>query len=146
MKKLNYLLILSFVAITFSNCQQPRPINHSKKDIFKIDIKWVDFDIESIVNIDCDKFDSTFGVGSYKTSLSSQKEINGIVNLIRVMKRMDNAYQPDVRGKMWLYHANHTIDTICFSNIVLRFKGNSYKTPSQLIKYLVEKGNQQPKK
>jgi len=145
MKRIKYPFVLILTAIILSNCHQKSAVNHPKNDINKIVVKWVDFDMETVIRIECDQFENSFGGGYFKTSISSEKEISNMINMIKVLKRMDNAYQPDVRGKMWLYHSNNTIDTICFSNIVLRFKNQSYETPPQLIKFLVEKSNRQPK-
>jgi hypothetical protein len=145
MKRIKYPFVLILTAIIFSNYHQKSAVNHPKNDINKIVVKWVAFDMETDIRMECDQFENSFGGGYFKTSISSEKEINSMIIIIKGLKRIDNAYQPDVRGKMWLYHSNNTIDTICFSNIVLRFKNQSYETPPELIKFLVEKSNQQPK-
>jgi len=146
MKKINYLLILLLMSVALSNCHKSHSVSHSKREINKIVINWLDFDLETDIRIDCDQFTIDFDDSNFTTSLSAEKEINFIVGIVRTMKRIDNAYQPDVRGKMRLYHSNNLVDTICFSDIVLKFKNDSYKTPPELINFLLDKNNQLAKK
>jgi hypothetical protein len=145
MKTSNFLyLIYIIIAITSVNCRQPNTVKQLKKDeVIKIDVKWIDFDLETDVRIDCDQFERSFDGGSFTTAISSRKNIDSIIQIIRNMKRIDNTYEPDVRGKMWLYHSNKVVDTICFSNIVLSYKNMSYNTPPQLIRLLDDKSKQQ---
>jgi len=100
----------------------------------------VELDLETEMRIDYDQFNNDFGGGEFKTIVSSEKEINDVIFLMRNMKAIDNSYQPDVRAKMQLFPSGGVVDTACFSDIVLRFKNKSYETPRQLIKFPVNKG------
>lgn len=128
MKKLNIVITL-FTALAFLSCK-PKP---NPADVIKsIQFKFTELGRETQFRIPCDKFDYYFPQGKVK-NFTSAAGIDSVMHLLTGLKPAGEGIQPDVRGKIYITHAGHAVDTLCVGVKALDYKGTTYETPRELL-------------
>jgi hypothetical protein len=128
MKKLNTIIILLFAVALFACKPKSNPANEVKS----IQFKFTELGRQTQFRITCDKFDYYFPEGKVK-NFTQKAAVDSVMLLLTDMKRTDDGYQPDVRGKIYLTHPNNTVDTLCVGVKVLTYKSATYETPQALL-------------
>ena len=131
MKKLAIVLILVLSSALFA-CKG----NKSQTDAVKsVSLKVTELGRQTIISIDCDKFDYYFPESKVKT-LTQSPAIDSLMQILNTMKRAEDGYKPDVRGKIFITHASNATDTLCVGVKVLNYKGITYETPQDLLRFI----------
>jgi hypothetical protein len=133
MKRLSIIITLLLSAFLFA-CKGNK--TGSQTDAVKsISLKFTELGRETIISIDCDKFEHYFPESRVKT-LTKSTAIDSLMLILNNMKRSDDGYKPDVRGKIIITHSNNTIDTLCVGVKVLNYKNVIYQTPQDLLRFI----------
>ncbi len=128
MRKLNTATFL-LVILCISACKsKPNPAEAVKA----IKFKFTELGRETQFRITCDKFDFYFPEGKEK-NFTQTPGIDSVMELLTAMKLAEQGTQPDVRGKIYITHANNAIDTVCVGVKALDYKGATYETPQGLL-------------
>jgi hypothetical protein len=128
MKRINIALILLSALMIFACKSKSNPAD----DIKSIRFKFTELGRETQFRIACDKFDSYFPEGRVK-NFTGKASIDSVMQLLTNMQRAEEGNLPDVRGKIYITHANSTIDTVCVGVKVLNYKEGIYQTPQELL-------------
>ncbi|MEN0056726.1 MAG: hypothetical protein AAGC65_23815 [Mucilaginibacter sp.] len=128
MKKISIVLILLFASAFFA-C---KPKSNPADDIKNIRFKFTELGRETQFRIACDKFDSYFPEGRVK-NFGTKAGIDSVMQLLTNMPRAEEGSLPDVRGKIYITHANNAVDTLCVGVKVLNYKDAVYQTPQELL-------------
>ena len=128
MKKLYILIILLSMSALFA-C---KPTTNAADEVKSIRFKFTELGRETQFRITCDKFDYYFPEGKVK-NFTQKAGIDSVMQLLTDMKRADEGYQPDVRGKIYINHPNNAVDTLCVGVKVLTYKSATYETPQALL-------------
>ena len=127
MKNLSIAAIL--IAFTLSACKSK---TNPADEVKSIKFKFTELGRETQFKITCDKFDYYFPESKVK-DFTQKAAVDSVMLLLTDMKRADDGYQPDVRGKIYLNHPNNTVDTLCVGVKVLTYKSGTYETPQALL-------------
>jgi hypothetical protein len=133
MKKLSIVIILLIASVLFA-CKGNKGSNPAEA-VKSVSLKFTELGRETIISIDCDKFDHYFPESKVKI-LTQSKAIDSLMLILNNMKRAEDGYKPDVRGKIYITHTNNTIDTLCVGVKVLNYKGSIYETPQDLLRFI----------
>lgn len=129
MKKFNIAIILLLSATVFAcNNNKPNPGDAVKN----IRFKFTELGRETQFRINCDKFDVFFPEGKTK-NFTKSAGIDSVMQLLTGMKIISDGTEPDVRGKIYITHANNAIDTVCVGAKALTYKSTTYETPQELL-------------
>jgi hypothetical protein len=128
MKKLNITIVLLFSVSLFA-C---KPKTNPADEVKAIKFKFTELGRETQYRITCDKFDYYFPESKVK-EFTQKAGIDSVMQLLTDMKRADDGFQPDVRGKIYISHPNNTTDTLCVGVKVLTYKSATYETPQALL-------------
>ena len=128
MKKISIALIL-LISSTFFAC---KPKSNPTEAVKSIRFKFTELGRETQFRIACDKFDSYFPEGRIK-NFTQKAGIDSVMQLLTNMQRAEEGNLPDVRGKIYITHANSTTDTVCVGVKVLNYKDAVYQTPQELL-------------
>jgi hypothetical protein len=129
MKKISIALIL-FTASVISACKGNK--SNPTDDIKSIRFKFTELGRETQFRIGCDGFDIYFPEGRVK-NFTGKSSIDSVMQLLTNMQRAEEGILPDVRGKIYITHANSTTDTLCVGVKVLNYKDVTYQTPQELL-------------
>ena|ERR1700754_2075423 len=129
MKKISIALVL-LSALVISACKGNK--SSPADDIKSIRFKFTELGRETQFRIACDKFDSYFPEGRVK-NFTKKAAIDSVMQLLTSMQRAEEGSLPDVRGKIYITHANSTTDTLCVGVKVLNYKDATYQTPQELL-------------
>ena len=127
MKKVNAAIILSILVL--SAC---KPKTNPAEAVKSIQFKFTELGRETQFRITCDKFDFYFPEGKVK-NFTKTPGIDSVMQLLTGMKLAGEGAQPDVRGKIYITHANNAIDTVCVGVKAMDYKGSTYETPQGLL-------------
>ena len=127
------ILLVAAVMIVLSACQN-KP---AESPVKTITVKYINWDRTTLFRITCETFDKYFPEATVKT-ISQQGKIDSVVNLLNNMKTTDPGNTPDIRGRMFITHANKVTDTICLGMDFLQYKNSTYETPPQLLNLIQE--------
>lgn len=127
MRKSALFIILPFV--TLLSCK-PKPTTSDA--VKSIQFKFTELGRETQFRITCDKFDYYFPQGKVK-NFSRTAGIDSVMKLLTGLKLAGEGIQPDVRGKIYITHASHAVDTLCVGVKALDYKGTTYETPQELL-------------
>jgi hypothetical protein len=124
----------SFIAIimTVTILSACKPKVNPADTVKSIRFKFTELGRETQFRIRCDKFDVFFPEAKEKTFTATQS-IDSIMTLLTNMKLAGEGVQPDVRGKIYITHANNTVDTVCVGVKALDYKGTTYETPRDML-------------
>ncbi|WP_184549556.1 hypothetical protein [Mucilaginibacter sp. FT3.2] len=128
MKQLN-IAAICFAIFALSAC---KPKTNSADAVKSIQFKFTELGRETQFRITCDKFDFYFPEGKVKNFVNAPG-IDSVMQLLTNMKQAEEGIQPDVRGKIYITHANSAIDTVCVGVKALNYKGATYETPQALL-------------
>ncbi|MDN3582939.1 hypothetical protein [Mucilaginibacter flavus] len=123
------IILLLVVSISLSAC---KPKSNPAEAVKSIQFKFTELGRETQFRITCDKFDFYFPEGKVKNFTKIQG-IDSVMQLLTAMKLAEQGTQPDVRGKIYITHANNAVDTVCVGVKVLDYKGTTYETPQALL-------------
>jgi hypothetical protein len=127
MKRINLIVLLS-IFLLFACKPKTKPADEVKA----IKFKFTELGRETQYRITCDKFDYYFSESKVK-EFTQKAGIDSVMQLLTDMKRADDGFQPDVRGKIYISHPNNTTDTLCVGVKVLTYKSATYETPQALL-------------
>jgi hypothetical protein len=129
MKKLSIAIILLVTSTLFA-CKGNK--NNATDAVKSIRFKFTELGRETQFRITCDKFDTFFPEGKTK-NFTKTTAIDSVMQLLTGMKMINDGTQPDVRGKIYITHANNAIDTLCVGVKALDYKNTTYETPQALL-------------
>jgi hypothetical protein len=127
MRKSALFIILPFV--TLLSC---KPKTNPADAVKSIQFKFTELGRETQFRITCDKFDYYFPQGKVK-NFTRTAGIDSVMHLLTGLKLAGEGIQPDVRGKIYITHAGHAVDTLCVGAKALDYKGTTYETPQELL-------------
>src|SRR5882762_8775629 len=108
MKKLNVAIILLLSFALFA-CKGNK--SNTEDTVKNIRFKFTELGRETQFRISCDKFDVFFQEGKIK-NFTKPAAIDSVMQLLTGMKPISDGTEPDVRGKIFITHANNAIDTL----------------------------------
>ena len=128
MKKPHIIIILFSISAFFA-C---KPKTNPADEVKSIRFKFTELGRETEFRITCDKFDYYFPESKVK-NFTQKAGIDSVMQLLTDMKRTDEGYLPDVRGKIYISHPGNAVDTLCVGVKVLTYKSGTYETPQALL-------------
>lgn len=131
MKRLFLLHIMYIGCLLYA---KPNTIN----DVIAVDVKYIDWDIMSIIDIDPQNFESWNG---YQLHITDGETIHHLLSQIRVLDK-DSASSFDVRGKISIVFPHDTV-VYYYSKFHLYDGVQYYMMSPKLEKNLLELTNQQ---
>jgi hypothetical protein len=132
-------IILILIIFSFTFCG-----NHEKSikenHIVKITVKYVDFDIETPIDIKCRDFEKSF-LELQKVDIKDSIRIQRILSLLSNLKIAGEEYYQhvDTRLKLELKYNNDSIETICMDRFVINRNNQMLKNSDSLIYLLTDK-------
>lgn len=102
----------------------------------KISIEFVDFDIESIVSINCANFETEFRDEMQKIDILEPKEIKKICRKLNNLIPDSSKGTPDVRMKIRFFEANIECRVACLDQLKLAMDNKMYKVGRNFLLYL----------
>ena len=136
MRLIFYTLIIFLVL----GCQSNSVI--SKKIYVKqIISNYVDFNIETIIDVNCEEFESQFSDMLETVIIKDSTQISRILILLKNVKIAGNEYYQhvDTRMKVQLKYNNDSIETICLSNFLIERNGKLFIRKDTLTRLLIKK-------
>ena len=120
----------------FSSCANLKKPNHNKYATL-MTIKFVDLNIETIMDIKCEDFEKSFPDIQTKVVNDSIK-LNQILNTLKHLKIAGNEYYKhvDTRIKLEIKYNNDSIETICMDRFIVNSM-NQLFTNTDSLKYLL---------
>jgi hypothetical protein len=89
-----------------------------RSEINKIIIKYVDFNIETLVAVRCDSFEDRFKHEMRTIIINNKKKLDLFDHYLNDLSKDENEHlSPDVRLKMEIMKKNGTADTLCMDNV-----------------------------
>lgn len=132
MKSLNTLLIAVVIG-ALSACKS-KP---AQSPVKTITVKYVNPDKTTLFRITCETFDKYFPEATVKT-INQKAKIDSLTSILDTMKSTDPGNVPDIRGRIFITHANNTTDTVCLGAEFLLYKNGTYETPEALLNIIEE--------
>ncbi len=126
--KLSFLLLLAI----FLACSG-KPI---ASNLEKIEIKKVDFELTSIISVNCSEFENYFQEEVSASLVESESELALFAGYLNEMTQDEEGYEPDVRAKILIYRNNGNIDTLCMSELGMVFNGKPMLIHSKLLEFV----------
>lgn len=127
-----------YISLLFIICECGKSKVHctNEKDIIEVAIKKVDFEITSIVHVDCENFEQYFKSDIVDISISDKKTIENLKRILDSLEPDKENYQPDIRAKIIIHHSDHKIDTVCMSDIGILVNGKSFLKNEALVDFV----------
>ena len=122
MKLTGYILAI----FTFSFCSTEIPIK-------KIEIKKVDFEINTVFRIDCNDFENSFKKELKSIIVTDKLTIQKFEQELTMLQIDTGSYNPDVRAKLLIHYSDTRIDTLCMSEIGFLLNGKSFLSNEELL-------------
>lgn len=94
-----------------------------KYDVRKIEIRKVDFEITSIISVDCENLEDYFKDDVTTSFIESQEDLKTFSSYLDSLTEDKEGYFPDVRAKILIHHDNDKIDTLCMSDLGMVYNG-----------------------
>jgi len=116
--------ILAIFAFSFCSTESPIKI---------IEIKKVDFEINTVFRIDCKLFESSFKNELKSITITDKLTIQKFEKELTKLQIDGGNYNPDVRAKLLLHYSDTRIDTLCMSEIGFLLNGNSFLANEELL-------------
>lgn len=98
----------------------------NSKKIEKLEIRKSDFEILTIMDVDCDKFEYYFGDNLKCVAISDQKTISLFESCLKELKPDPKNKTPDTRAKVFIHYSDASIDTLCLDNFKMHLNGQSF--------------------
>ena len=133
MMKPFHVLFIGAMIVVLSACRS-KP---AESPVKTITVKYVNWDRTTLFRITCQTFDKYFPQATVK-AINGQAKIDSVVNLLNNMKGADPDNVPDIRGRLFITHANKVTDTVCLGMDFLQYKNGTYETPPQLLNLIQE--------
>lgn len=136
MRLMRYILII----LAFTGCQTV--IKKSNKIYVKqIICKYVDFSIETVIDINCDDFERQFSDKMETVVINDSNQINKILSLINSLKIAGKEYYQhvDTRMKAQMKYNNDSSESICVGNFIVNRDNNIYIRTDSLTQLLMNK-------
>lgn len=110
--------------------------NVIKEDwITKIKVMKINFNIVTVIPIDCDNFLNERSEITIST-IEDKDTICQIMGFIDSLQKDEINRNTDVRAKMLIYHKNNLVDTLCMSKYEILYNGESYKINKNLLELI----------
>lgn len=129
MKKLNPVIILALVTACLFACKSK---TNPADDVQSIKFKFTELGRQTQFRMICDKFDFYFPEAKEK-HFDKKPGVDSVMQVLSGLKPVNDGTEPDVRGKIYITHANRTVDTVCVGVKLLNYKGVVYETPQELL-------------
>ena len=133
MKKLSIVFMFLLTSALFA-CKGNKGGNTSDA-VKSVSLKFTELGRETIISIDCDKFEHYFPESKVKT-LTKSPGIDSLMQILNTLKKAEDGYKPDVRGQILITHTSNIVDTLCVGVKVLNYKGITYETPQELLRFI----------
>ena len=131
--------IFIFLILIGSGCHnyQKEP---SKKYVKQITSKYVDFDIETIVDVDCEIFEKQFIDRISTNVIIEPKRITEVLAQLKDLKPAGKEYYQhvDTRMKVELKYNSDSIETICISNFLVERNEKLFIRTDSLTRLLIK--------
>lgn len=108
-------------------------IPHERNDY--IIIKYVSFDIETPIRVNCDDFFAAFNQEIKTIKITQKEELNRLSHILNELKPDTSRYLPDVRVKVKIFRSGKT-ETICLDRNSLLLNGKTYILSPKLNKFI----------
>ena len=130
------LIILSI--LLFSSYTNLKKLDHDKCATM-VTVKYVDWDIETPLDIKCDDFETAFPETQIKIT-RDPIQINHILNTLKHLKVAGKDYYQhvDTRMKLEIKYCNDSIETICMDRFIIN-RNNKLLINSNSLKSLLAK-------
>jgi len=132
-------IILILLVFTSTYC-----VNHEKSTsdnhVIKITLKYIDFDIETPIDIKCNDFERSFPQFQ-RAVIEDTFRINQILNSLSILKIAGKEYYQhvDTRMKLELKYSNDSIETICMDKYIIDRNNQVLQNSDSLIYLLTRK-------
>lgn len=122
-KNMRNLILLIFILL-FDNCEA--------QDNCEINIRYVDLEIMTPINVDCANFETLFKSQIKSVIVSKKSDIDSLVVMINQLE-IDTSYNiPDVRVKIEIISLNK-FRTYCLSKMGIYDEYNTYILPDSFL-------------
>jgi hypothetical protein len=108
----------------------------NKAIIKKIEIKHVDFELTSIISIDCSNFENYFEQDLNTIVIESEKDLKLFSSYVDELIEDKDQYKPDVRAKIFIYRTVNKVDTLCLSHLGLVLNGVPMKMHPKIFDFV----------
>lgn len=109
----------------------------AESPVKSITIKNTELGRNTLFRITCETFDKYFPDAKVKT-ITQKTQIDSLMKILDSMKGTDSGNEPDIRGRIFITHANNSTDTVCLGADFLRYKNGTYETPPELVNMVQE--------
>lgn len=130
MRNVSTLFLITILLAACTSKPAESPVN-------SITIKATALSHTTLFRITCETFTKYFPDAKVKT-ITQIASIDSMVTILANMKSTDNDNEPDIRGQIFLKHADNKTDTVCLGAEFLRYKGSTYETPPELVNMVQE--------
>jgi len=113
----NRLLLLLFLTAFSCRAQESK--------ITKVNISYVDFEIETFYTIKCNDFETRFGKEMKRKTLYDGVLLERLNYFLNKMKPDNEGYIPDVRAKLEIYYNDRKVRVLCMSELGAQLDGKS---------------------
>lgn len=110
-------------------CQTRRKSEVPQKAV----LRFVAFDTESPVHVDCDSLDSFFGKQVTVFTLSDRESLDSLAVILAGLKPSSKGFTPDVRLVMDIYYQDNRMKRLCMSDIALEVEGVEMQFEPRLL-------------
>lgn len=128
---INIVLVMFFLFLSCAN--RPR-----EKDIERALLKKVNFDINSIVNIKCENFESTFKNKLELIEINDTSSLRKLELVLKSLKSDSIGRELDVRAKLILFYSDRTKDSLCMDRFRVTLNGKTFLMKQEFLNFIEE--------
>ena len=128
--------LLFFILSGFENYQKQNLYSNSS-EIKQIEIRYVDFDIETPIRIDCQIF-NYFGKDIKLKKIEDSKTISKILNFLENANENETKVGIDVRFKMKIKYNSGKTEEICGNEAFIGMKNKQYLMDKSFLDCLLK--------
>ena len=131
--------IIISVIILLSSCNQKKSTEFKEKKavpIFKVKLEYVDFDIETCIDVSCDDFSVYFGEINSK-ELIEINDLRQFWNIFSETSETNTKYDGniDVRGKALVYFLDGHIEDYCIGTFATKCNNKIVPNSERMMNY-----------
>lgn len=129
--RLIYIVIMILVSF---NVKEDEPIPLIKS----LTIKYVDFDIETPMRINCEDFEYKFKSSIHNVQVTDTLLLKTFFNIKKELKLDTTNYFADVRAKILIHYVNNTTDTLCVGSLGIIYNDRAMYQSNDMIKFIIQ--------
>ena len=132
------IIIIIFL---FTACNENKKPNNDQYavPIIKVKLDFVHFEIETPINVTCEKFSQFFGDINSK-EIIKPGELNDFWNFISELKKLNKKYDGnmDIRGNATVFYKDGHIERYCIGTFGANFNGHILSYNDKITEYLIK--------